>query len=223
MIDDLRNLYNQADAIDRREGKLAYKRYNELLQEIAARYGMRFSRVVAAFVAMSPNSDYEGNLRSLVSLLEGVKYNKPLEEVTVSTYRHCLVRAHMYIRGHADFLDHAKGRKIRAFYSNILSPEYSPHVTVDGHIYAAWVNRPDMKMKDVALKPSVYDQIQRDVQEIAAEEELVPNQVQATIWFVRKRTLRIRYDDQLSLLTGKDNHWRTLIAVDDIRPYPRTA
>jgi hypothetical protein len=59
---NLKAMFDKADAIDRAEGMLAYSRYNALLRQVAEVYEEDFSRVVAAFVAMSPNSDYVGKI-----------------------------------------------------------------------------------------------------------------------------------------------------------------
>jgi len=218
----LRGLYNKADDVDRREGAMAYPRYHDLLARIADHYGMPLDRTVAAFVALSPNSDYFGNLRSLVSVLEGVRAGWSWDEITVSTYKHCRDRALAYLTGQERFLDHAKGPKTRAFYMNILSPENPRPVTVDGHIYCAWVGR-DMPMSEARVTDKLYDEIAQAIREIAFSEFLIPNQVQATIWFCRKRLQRIKYFDQLDLFHASDDQWRTLPAIRDIKPYPRAA
>ena len=206
MINHLERMYHRADQIDLHEGKLAYMRYHNLLQELARHYDMPFNKVVAAFVALSPNSDYVGNLRSLKTLLEGVQQHLPVASINVSTYRHCLKRAHMYLTGEEEFLDHANGLKIRSFYDNILYPHTSRAVTVDGHIYAVWKNDPTLVMKDAKVTKASYKVVEKCIQDLADTVGLVPCQVQAVIWFARKRILRIKYEPQLDLFTGADNH-----------------
>lgn len=135
---NLKRMFDQADAIDRREGKLAYERYNELLSDIALSYSFPFERVVAAFAALSPNNDYWGNLRSLVSVLHGINEGVPCEAITISTYGHCRDRAYQYALGNVSFEATVRGPKIRAFYFNILDPLDKRHVTIDGHMVAAY-------------------------------------------------------------------------------------
>ena len=64
-------VWERADAIDRYEGIMAYQRYNATMQEIGAAFCFSLESVVGAFCALSPNNDYIGNLRSLVTLLSG--------------------------------------------------------------------------------------------------------------------------------------------------------
>lgn len=217
-IANLRALYEQADRSDREEGKLAYPRYNALLREIAKRHQFPFASVVAAFVALSPNNDYVGNLRSLISVLKCANGEYPLSRMTISTYKACGLRAHSYLRG-AEFLVHAKGPKIRSFYFNIIEPLANGHVTIDGHMAAAYRgNAGTMKQNIVKLRE--YREIAEAVKKLAAELDLVPNQLQATLWFARKRILNVKYDPQLDLLSLPDDVWKVLMPIDEIRPYP---
>lgn len=72
MIENLEKMFRQADAIDRAEGLLAYQRYYEVMKSIAEKYNFPVDRVIAVFVSTSPNNDYFGNLRSTVSVLDGI-------------------------------------------------------------------------------------------------------------------------------------------------------
>lgn len=213
----LRAMFDRADAVDRREGRLAYSRYHAVMKEIAAKYDLTLPRVVGAFVALSPNSDYAGNLRSLISLLDGLTKGHSPDQVVVSTYRHALMRAWEYANG-VPFLSHAKGLKTRAFYRNVLDPTDPEPVTVDGHMMAAWLGQ-NLTMKEAKVGARDYRRISDAVQALAAEEGMIANQVQATIWFARKRSLQIKYDPQLDLFYGADDQWRTQVMLDEIRPY----
>lgn len=196
--DNLAAFVKQADAIDLRDGVNAYRTYNQVIKHFALSYGAKFEPTLAAFCALSPQNDYYGNLRSLASVLHAVQHSLPLDTVVVSTYKHCRDRAYAYMTGKADFLGSVKGLKIRAFYANILDPEDPVPVTIDGHMVCAWrgVNVP---MKSASVKPDEYDQIAKSVRELAYDLQLIPNQVQAIIWLVRKRLERIKYDPQLNL------------------------
>ena len=218
-LENLDFIYSLSDSVDRREGALAYGRYHALLTKIAHRYDVPLERAVAVFAAVSPNNDYIGNLRSTISILDGWRDGLTFDDVTISTYRHCGERAWRYLTGEASFLREVKGLKIRSFYSNILDPSDPQHVTIDGHVVGAWRGS-DGTMKDLIIKPLEYVKIAIDVSHLARRYDLIPNQMQATIWFTRKRVLRIRYNAQLSLLHGVDDQWRTIHDLDDIRPFP---
>lgn len=198
--DNLRRLLDKADAIDIRDGVVAYNTYNQVINNFALAYGAKFEPTLAAFCALSPQNDYYGNLRSLASVLHAVQHSIPVTEVTVSTYNHCRDRAYAYLKGSADFLSTVKGLKIRSFYANILNPADLTPVTVDGHMVCAWkgINVP---MTSAAVRPPEYLEIAKGVREVAKDLDLIPNQVQAIIWFARKRLERIKYQPQLDFFT----------------------
>lgn len=218
MTRHLRKMYEQADDIDRAEGTLAYRRYHEVIQMFADRYDAPFDRTLAAFVALSPNNDYFGNLRSLASVLHVWQKRHPQEWATVSTYNHCRKRAWRYLIGDAEFLDVVKGPKIRAFYHNIMDPDCPKHVTIDGHMACAY-RGVDLPMKEVLIRAGEYKRMADRVKRLARELGLIPNQLQATIWFARKRTRQIKYEPQLDMFRSPDDVWRTIITPDEARPY----
>ncbi len=169
----------------------------------AHHYKTPLSRVTSAFVALSPNSDYIGNLRSLTSVLEGVRAGLSAEEITVSTYKACRNRAVQYLTGEADFLRTVRGPKIRAFRDNILRPKTSRLVTVDGHMVAAFMGNPNMTMKDAAYhltRRAQYNEIADAITAIADNQGIAPCQAQAVLWHARKRIFNIKFDAQTSLL-----------------------
>lgn len=213
---NLVDMWNRADAIDRAEGVLAYERYHQVLAEIAEKYIVSQSPVVAAFVALSPNNDYIGNLRSLVSLLAGMKFGTPLDQITISTYNHCRDRAWKYLHGEPF---NPKGLKILNFYNNILFPDDPAYVTIDGHMIACWRGT-RATMKESIVKPKQYKEIADDVTVLAAALGIMPNQLQATLWFTRKRVLNIKYDAQLKFDDTPTDLWRTTVNIDELKPYP---
>jgi hypothetical protein len=216
---NLRAMYNEADADDIREGKLAYWRYNGVIREFADTYNAPLDRALAAFCALSPNNDYYGNLRSMASVLYAVQHDIPCDEVTVSTYKHCRDRAYSYVTGETSFLGKSKGPKIRAFYHNILDPDDCRYVTIDGHMKAAYEGV-DMTMKEAIVRTKgEYKRISDATMRLAKLEGLVPNQLQATIWFARKRTRRIKYNAQLGLFDNPSDKWGTVVRASDALPY----
>lgn len=216
-LKNLKSLWLKADDMDFSDGYHAYERYNRLMKTIATHYSVPTERVVAAFVALSPNSDYHGNLRSLVSMLEAGRQGLSYESAIVSTYNACRARAALYLNG-TPFLDHAKGLKTRAFYQNILEPDKSGAVTVDGHMYHAWAGTSG-GMRDAKVTRAIYAQISHDMRRVAAEVALLPHQVQAVLWFTRKRILGVIYDSQLSLFDGAVGYQKTTFKLEEIKPY----
>lgn len=225
-IQNLKWFYGQADAVDRREGLIAYPRYHELMAEIARHFAsavpaespaQRHARVIQAFVAMSPNNDYLGNLRSLVSILTGLQKGVHVKEITVSGYNHCRDRAYKYLIGSADFWNSTKGPKIRNFYMNIMFPDSPLYCTIDGHIHAAWRNQ-NLTMRSAIVPPKKYGFILHDMLTLAAEIGILPNQLQATIWFTRKRLYGIRVP-HADLFLPADDQWQIVRNISEIKPY----
>ena len=217
--ENLRKHYDLADAIDISEGMVAYERYNIVMRRLAAKYEYSLDAVCAVFCSLSPNSDYWGNLRSTVSVLQGLNEGRRDHEITVSTYGHCKLRAVAYARGVKSFPKETKGPKILNFYHNILAPHSSQWVTIDGHMVG--VLRDDRKgtMRDLLISPREYVQYADLVKSFAFSQFMLPNQMQAVLWFVRKRITNTVYDGQLDMLTGKDDAWKTVRDVDTIKPY----
>lgn len=216
---NLARMFERADEHDIAEGRMAYPRYRLVMVSFAERYQLPIERVTAAFVAMSPNNDYLGNLRSLVSVLEGHRLGLAPDKVAVSCYGHCKLRAFGYIRGSADFLSTVSGRKIRSFYHNILSPDDGRWVTVDGHVVCAWRDK-NLTMKQAILRRrSEYDEIEHAIKRLAFGAFMVPCAYQAALWFARKRHANVIYDPQLKLFQARDDIWQTHRKLEEIQPY----
>lgn len=188
---------------DRAVGLRSYPSYHASIREFARFYEAPFVASVEAFAALSPNNDYHGNLRSLATLLYARAAGVPLENLTVSTYRACALRAWGYLSGETSFLDTVTGPKITAFRHNILYPETSGMVTVDGHMLCVWKGQ-DMTMSEAALslRGGEYEAIVKAVRRIARAASLPAPAVQAALWVNRKRTRGILFSEQRSLFTG---------------------
>lgn len=220
---NLQQLLERADTLDYEDGCKAYIRYHDLLTRIAHKYETDFYRTCAAFCALSPNNDYVGNLRSLVTLLD-IKQrdgDAAMYRGTVSTYKHCRDRAITYLTGQVDFLETVKGQKITAFYHNISDPTLWGPVTVDGHMVAAYIDDPAMKMKDAVqwLTRARYVEVSIALQELAHAKRMLPHQMQAILWFTRKRTLGIKYTAQMDMLGPPGQGQRVTFDLDHIHPF----
>jgi hypothetical protein len=218
---EVRNLvamWNKADDTDKVEGQLAYPRYQKTLRGLAHAYDFKFESVVAAFVHLSPNNDYFGNLRSLVSVMRGIREDVPLDRITVSTYESARNRAYNCLRD-APFPGPSKGPKIIAFYRNILDPLDADFVTVDGHMVACWAGV-NTTMKESLVSAKDYKLITTDLKALAKALTMVPCQLQATLWFARKRTLQVKYDGQWKLFDQDwSDQWGTVVSPENIPPF----
>ncbi len=220
MIANLEKMFKQADAIDMEEGLLAYQRYHMVMAEMSMAYSIELEKVIAVFVSLSPNNDYVGNLRSTVSVLAGISAGVPEEQVTISTYKHCRKRAFQYARGERNFLKETKGQKIINFFHNVLDPSDNRYVTIDGHMSAIWQNK-NLTMKEAIVRHKrEYNEISDAVKKLAFREMMLPNQLQAILWFTRKRVRNIKSENQFDLLLPKGDLWRTIRNLKELRPYP---
>ncbi len=220
-IANLQRAFDLADDIDQKEGVLAYHRYNYVMRMFANHYRFPIKRVTAVFCALSPNSDYFGNLRSMASVLDAQHHGLSLEGTTVSTYNHCRDRAWRYLNGSEEFVNPKRGLKILSFYHNICDPDDNQPVTVDGHIHALWQGK-NLTMKEAVIgSRAKYREIADAMRKVARKRKLLPNQVQATMWFARKRTKNIKYEPQLDFFAHHDDMWRIVIQPENATPYPR--
>lgn len=211
--------YKKSDQTDRIEGTLAYAKYHVLLNKIANTYCYEFKPVVAAFCALSPNNDYYGNLRSLVSVLDGLNRSTPHKDIIVSTYNHCKYRAIMYLNGEK-FETSKRGMKILNFYRNLIDPTDSEFVTIDGHMAAMFIGDDKAVMKEMIIGTrKEYKRIAKILSDMANELGLLPNQLQATLWFTRKRILKIKYVPNRDMFADKDDSWRINVCLESLKPY----
>jgi len=213
--DNLARVFDQADDIDLTAGRECFSSYHVMMQEMSSVFGYPIESVTAAFVSLSPNTDYLKNLRSVVTLLQGHRRGLPVEGLTVSTYGHCKLRAWQYING-LDFLSVTKGPKITAFYKSIINPEDPIPVVVDGHMVSAWCYR-RMNMKTVASNMFDYGAVAEDIRALAGYRGLIPCQAQGVLWFTWKRINQVVYKSNLDIY---GDHWQLKRGLDDIKPYP---
>lgn len=221
-LTNLTKWYGLVTNQDRAEGVQAYMRYHSIMWSLSEEYDVHIERVCAAFVSLSPNSDYMSNLRSLVSVLDGMREGRDITEVQVATYRHCLERAWAYANGHRLFELETKGPKVMSFYHNILDPQDRAWVTVDGHMYALWLDK-RLTMKEAAFSSKkTYAEIRDTVIAMADLLGVVPCQLQATLWFARKRILGVKSKaNQSDLFRSPDDAHGSALKVSEIKPYPR--
>lgn len=218
MKETIRQVWEQVDPIDYAEGMVAYERYRYMMDKIGEKYHHTIEQVTAAFVSLSPNNDYEGNVRSLITLLEAERLNIDPDEIVVSTYKACAKRAWDYLHG-KNFVQWTIGPKILNFYHCILNPKNTKFVVIDGHMFSIWYGR-RLRMKEVAHVKFNYLEVGCDFIEAANELKLRPCQLQSMLWFTWKRINNIRYGgNQLNLFKAGD-HWGIEIPLEDVIPFP---
>jgi len=203
-------------------GRKAYFVYHQTLRALAQCYGALFIPTVEAFVAMSPNNDYHGNLRSLVSVMIAMQHGLTFDDCVISTYRACGKRAWGYLSGEVSFLDTVKGKKITSFRDNILYLDDSKRVTVDGHMIAIAAGK-NMTMTEanyLLRDGRFYGHVEQAVQALSRSVGLAPCVTQATLWTWRKRTMGIKFDSQVDMFTS-GTRWDRVLHPEEILPYTR--
>jgi hypothetical protein len=116
------------------QGTVFYPELRGQMQDIAWAYNRSLAQVVGAFAILSPNNSLEGTLRSLVTCLVALEQGIPPEGTPVTTLNRNRDKAFRILRGEVDFSDIVQGEKVTAFRDNILLPDTSTKVTIDGHM-----------------------------------------------------------------------------------------
>lgn len=217
-VANIREALNRVTYADMEFGKQAYKTYHDAMRAFSQFYGTGFVQTVEAFVALSPNNDYHGNLRSLAGVLYAYASGTQMADITISTYKACGERAYSYLTGEVGFLDTVKGPKITSFRHNILYPETSNRVTVDGHMVGVYLGK-DLTMKQAAAEMKTttrYLEIEHDFRKAARLNGVAPCVMQATLWAARKRERGVKYSEQGELFSGQ-HRW---VEVPDPLDYP---
>lgn len=224
MLSNVLDLWETVSAEDRERALGIYPMYRDMLLNWAKFYGFGIVPTVEAFAALSPNNDYHGNLRSLSAVMFAEASNTPLDQVTVSTYRACALRAASYLNGSVSFLDTVRGLKITCFRHNLLYPRSSRRVTVDGHMIAVYLGKKNMTMKDAQfhLKSAKHYQEMESVYRRAADKTgMPPPAFQAALWLARKTQNEIKISTQADLFLGGETAWEGVLRPEDYPPYQR--
>ena len=198
-LSNLEKVLKTARSDDWQLGRLSWVRYNHLLREIARKHKTSLEIAAGVFSALSPNNDYLGNCRDTGTVLLNAALGRSLEDFTVATYGANKRKAWAIVRDGRP-LDHLKFPKTRNFYLNLVNP-LDPHpVTIDGHIYNAWMGRRlNLNSAATRFKPSMYEELANDVRALANTYGEMANVIQATIWHSWKRIHKIRFEEQMCL------------------------
>jgi len=200
-------------------GARAYHDYHDTLRAFARLYGTPFVSTVEAFCILSPANDYHGNLRSLATVQFAVATGTPISGYEVSTFRRFRDAAHDYLSGEASFLDRVKGNKVRAFRHNLLYPDTSKRVTIDGHMVAILTGqRLTMKDANLELRNHGYAPLEAAVRRFSRQTGMTPPALQAVLWTARKRRERIMFSTQSDLFTG-NTLWNGALDPLQFPPY----
>ena len=199
----MRNLddwWNKSSAMDREYGASAYLDYHT---DVAHRFFPLPKPVsCAVFALTSPNNDYDGNIRSADLVIRAFAAGKSVAEIAnATTYRACMSRAYKVLEGYPiPSVFGPTAQKTWNFYNNVLDPANPHYVTIDGHMYNLWRGeRSTLKDAAQSFRPRIYEQIAEDFRRLARMHRVLPNQLQATLWWTWKRINRIRFKYQIEM------------------------
>ena len=186
--------------MDKEYGELAYSTYHT--EVVYGFWPLPKQVSCAVFALTSPNNDYAGNLKSAELVIRAFAQQKPVAHIAnATTYRACMERAYRVLGGaEPRSVFGPTAQKTWNFYNNVLNPSSPDFVTIDGHMYNLWRGERST-LKDVAqkLRPRLYEEIADDFKELAWHKRLLPNQVQATLWWTWKRVNNVRFKHQMEL------------------------
>ena len=195
-VDNLESTLRQAKPTDWETGLGAFQRYNKIVTEVALQTETTPCIAAAVFSALSPNSDYHGNLKDMRKLLCAARDGLTIDEFTVSTYGQNKRKAWRIVHGE-DPLKLIIADKTRNFFLNIENPLNPYPVTIDGHMYNIW-NGKKQNLVGLRTHKSLYHVVADGVRKLACQEGVLPNQMQGILWHTWKRIHSIRHSTQLT-------------------------
>lgn len=189
VADVTRNLwhwFNVATPEQYSDGRAWYATAHDIAADIAVATGIDVYNVAGVIAALSPNNPWNRNIVDAVAVCRAVADGRGEDSVRVCTYNANKRRAFAIARG--DSVN--SGRKTRSFVHNIAYPRSSLVVTVDIWMIRAALNNPAYGLSSsetVSLSDGWYTRISDVIIDIAAQNDLLPCQVQAIIWTVIRR------------------------------------
>ena len=200
-MDNLVRWWNKSSQMDRQFGMSCYGKYRDKIFSLNTDTDIR--RLCAVFSLLSPNNDYAGNLYSTMVVLRGHENRITVDRLKgLTTYRACAHRAYRVLDGEP-ILDvfGPQALKTYNFYCNLYDPQDREHVTIDGHMINLWRGEV-LPLKTVAAKhrsPKLYLAIAQDFKDLSRALDILPCQLQGTLWWSWKRINRIRFESQMEL------------------------
>jgi hypothetical protein len=147
---------------------------NDYCKTLSETYNVPLVKVAGILSALSPNTTFAHNIKSLEAFLR-TKGN-----CKVTTFNSQKNKALTILNSHDNIsIDEVKsilkGLKTQAFFDNIVRPETSQDVTID-----LWMIR--WAKIDGSLTPKKYNETANKIKNLAKSLNLLPHQVQAKLW-----------------------------------------
>lgn len=213
---NLMKVYRACHPEDRADAMNSYFRYRDICQAIATNHEAELHTVAAVFSALSPNNDYIGNIKDAISVMAFSKGR--IRTPKVHTYRQNLRKALKIASTELHPNDAFQALKTKNFYRNIICPEDTGHVTVDGHMVNAFRGDRKGNVKGLRFNDREYEEIKDIIIGLAQALDIIPNQFQAICWVSWKAMNGRKYSQPeffpLDLwLAGLSPAWRRQVGV----------
>lgn len=176
---NLYSTWSKRNSYEVKTGSGWYAEANLYLSEIANHFNLNRDIVIGIAAALSPANAWNSNVKDTYNL---IRFKGKLDNST--TYGENIRKAKKILKNGKP-LRYLSGRKVTAFYDNILNPDSSKQVTIDTHIIRCAVN--DSNCNVHYIPPKYFTEIERVITELASENHLRPLQVQAILWVSWKR------------------------------------
>lgn len=203
MNSNVRNIlkvYDNATKDEINEGLTWYARANAEARCIADN-GVSWRRACAVVAAVSPGMKWERNIECANRIIQCKCKDKSgcecLAGLGVRWYDG-VHKARKIVTGDKP-LRVLKGNKVRAFYRCMINPKDDKSVCIDGHAYSIWAGRrlltSNSGSRDENVVPNItdkmYERIAADYREAADVVGILPQQIQAIVWVVWRRMIRL--------------------------------
>lgn len=171
-------VYDRAGETDR-ANRVWYEAAHTFCVGLSRRYNVSIQTAAAVVAVLSPRLEWGLNMRYAELYLE---------TGDAPTFFSTKAKLARIMAG--ETLDQVqKGRKVAAFYDNIVNPTTSRKVTIDRHAYdiAEGLSGTNQDRKALDRK-GVYDEIEAAYVEAAAKVGILPHELQAVVWVAHKRS-----------------------------------
>lgn len=160
-----------------------YKDANAMLLELCFELDVDMQTLCGVVAVLSPSLRWEKNVKQAIAVI--TDYNAGVTGIYMA-YGANVNKALRILDGENPLDVMGKGKKVRAFFHNLLYPECNlSYITVDRHICNICVNgklAATKKSGDYVPTPKAYDVIQSAFVSVAFEYGILPHCLQSAIW-----------------------------------------
>ncbi len=189
-IKNILKMYSRAIPVEIEYGSRWYRvAHQEIKERVSIPYSVPMNIACGIVAVLSPRCVWEANVSDALKIVIAHRSSLPIDAFSVTTYGANKVKAWRLI-GEGD-MSCMRGNKVKAFYDNLLFPECSLDVTIDGHaINIARGGVGLVKGSDFSGKE--FQEIGRAYQLAGQKVNLRGLEIQAITWLAYKRVYGIR-------------------------------